>query len=93
LGFLASRCPVGVRAQALVEIAAVVVDKIITSIDNLFGDKKGCTFSLCPIRFPRVEAVHALVIDGVDMRDLLFEGFNVYEGEKDNGARDLRRIK
>jgi hypothetical protein len=66
LALLASRCPVRVRAEALVEIAAVVVDKIITSIDDLFGDKKGCTFSLRPIGFPRVEAVHALAIDRVD---------------------------
>ena len=93
LGLLASRCPVGVRAQALVEIAAVVVDKIITSIDDLFSDKKGRTLSLRPISFPRVEAVHALVIDGVHMGDLLFEGLNVDEGDKDNGAGDLRGIK
>jgi len=93
LGLLASRCPVRVRAEALVEIAAVVVDKIITSIDNLFGDNKGRTFSLRPIVFPRVKAVHALVIDGVNMRDFLFEGLNVDEGYKDNGAGDLRGIK
>jgi hypothetical protein len=93
LGLLASRCPVRVRAKALVEIAAVVVDKKITSFDHLFGDKKGRTFSLRPISFPRVEAVHALVIDGVNMGDLLFEGLNVDEGDKNNGAGDLRGIK
>jgi len=93
LGLLATRSPIRVRAEALVEIAAVVVDKIITSIDDLFGDKKGRTFSLRPIGFPRVEAVHALVIDGVNMGDLLFEGLNVDEGDKDNGAGDLRGIK
>jgi hypothetical protein len=82
LALLASRCPVRVRAETLVEIATVVVDKIITSIDNLSVDKKGRTFSLRPIGFPRVEAVHALVIDGVDMRDFLFEGLNVDEGHK-----------
>jgi hypothetical protein len=59
----------------------------------LFGDKKGRTFSLRPISFPRVEAVHALVIDGVNMGDLLFEGLNVDEGDKNNGAGDLRGIK
>ena len=93
LCLLASRCPVRVGAKALVEIAAVVVDKIITSIDDLFGDKKGRTFSLRPIGFPRVEAVHALAIDRVNMGNLLFEGLNVDEGNKDNGAGDLRRIK
>jgi len=79
LGFLASRCPVRVRAEALVEIAAVVIDKIITSVDDLFGDKEGRTFSLGPIGLPGVEAIHALVIDGVNVRDLLFEGLNVDE--------------
>src|SRR5580692_7610493 len=93
LALLASGCPVRVRAEALVEIAAVVVDKIITSIDDLLGDKKGSTFSLRPIGFPRVEAVHALVIDGVNMRDLLFERLNVDERHKDDGAGDLRGIK
>ena len=93
LVLLASRCPIRVRAEALVEIPAVVVDKIITSIDDLFGDKKGRTLSLRPIGFPRVEAIHALVIGGVNMGDLLFEGLNVHEGDKDNGAGDLRGIK
>ena len=93
MGLLASRCPVRVRAEALVEIAAVVVDKIITSIDDLFGDKRGRTFSLRPVGFPRVEAVHAFVIDRVNMGDLLFEGLKVDEGNKDNSARDLRGIK
>ena len=93
LGLLSSGCPVRVRAEALVEIAALVVDKIITSIDDLFRDKEGRTFSLRPIGFPRVEAVHALVIDGVNMRDLLFEGLNVDEGDKNDGAGDLRGIK
>ena len=91
LRLLASGCPVRVRAEALVEIAAVVVDKIITSIDDLFGDEKGRTFGLRPIGFTRVEPVHALVIDGVNMGDLLFEGLNVDEGDKDNGAGDFRR--
>ena len=77
LALLASRGPIRVRPEALVEIAAVVVDKIITSIDDLFGDKKGRTFSLRPIGFPGVKAVHALVIDRVDMGDFLFEGLNV----------------
>src|SRR5438105_3385625 len=71
----------------------MVVDKIITSINDLFGDKKGDTFSLRAIGFPRVEAVHALVIDGVDMGNLLFEGLNVDKRDKNNGASDLRRIK
>ena len=93
LDLLAGRCPVRVRTEALVEIAAVVVDKIITSINDLLGDKKGCTFSLRPIGFPRVEAVHALVIDGIHMGDLLFEGLNVDERDKDNGAGDFRGIK
>jgi hypothetical protein len=93
LGLLASWCPVRVRAEVLVEIAAMVVDKIITSIDDLFGDNEGRTFSLRPIGFPRVEAVHALAVDGVNVGDLLFEGLNVDEGDKDNGAGDLRRIK
>ena len=93
LGLLASRCPVRVRAEALVEIAAVVVDKIITSINDLLGDKKGCTFSLRPIGFPRVEAVHALVIDGVDVGNFLFERLNIDERNKNNGPADLRGIK
>jgi hypothetical protein len=93
LGLFASGCPVRVGAKALVEISAVVVDKIITSIDDLFSDKKGRTFSLRPIGLPRVEAVHALAIDRVNMGNLLFEGLNVDEGDKDNGAGDLRGIK
>src|SRR6201982_529063 len=88
-----TRSPIRVRAEALVEIAAVVVEKIIASIDDLFGDKQGRTFSLRPIGLARVEAVHALVIDGVNMGDLLFEGLDVDERHKDNSAGDLRGIK
>ena len=62
---VANGSPVGVRAEALVQITAVVVDQIITSIDDLLGDKKGRTFRLRPIGLPRVEAVHAFVIDRV----------------------------
>jgi hypothetical protein len=45
-------------AKALVEIAAVIVDKIITSIDDLFGDKKGRTFSLRPMGKPKSSALY-----------------------------------
>jgi hypothetical protein len=48
----------------------------------LFGDKKGRAFSLRPIGFPGVEAVLALVIDGIYMWDLLFEGLNVDGGTR-----------
>ena len=71
----------------------MVVDEIVTAIDDLFGDKKGRAFSLRPIDFPRVKTIHALVIDGIHMGDLLFEGLNIEEGDKDNGAGDLRGIK
>src|SRR5215469_9070694 len=93
LGLLASGCPVRIRAEALVEIATVVVDKIIASVDDLCGDNKGCAFGLRSIGFPGVKAVHALVIDGVNVRYLLFEGGNVDERNQDDGAGDLRGIK
>ena len=79
LGLLAGGCPVRVWNEALVEIAPVVIDQIVTSVDDLFGDNEGRPFSLRPISFPGVEAIHALVIDGVNVRDLLFEGLNVDE--------------
>jgi hypothetical protein len=42
---------------------------------------------------PRVEAVHALAVDRVDVRDLLLEGRRVQERHEDHGARDVGGIE
>src|SRR5262249_34390495 len=82
LGFFASRSPIRVRTEALVEVAAVIVDQVVTSVDNLLGDQKRRTVGLCPIFLPRIEAIHALVIDRINVWDLLFEGLNVDKGDE-----------
>jgi len=59
----------------------------------LFGDHQGRAFGLRPIGFPRVKAVHALVVDGIYVGNFLFEGLNIDEGDKNNSTRDLRGIE
>src|SRR5882672_9439609 len=85
--------PVGVRTKALVEVAAVVVDEIVAAVDDLFGDEEGGALGLRAVGFARVEAVHAFVVDGIDVRDLLFEGRDVDQWDEDDDAGDLRGVE
>ena len=43
--------------------------------------------------FAGIKAVHAFVVDGIDVGDFLFEGLNVDERNEDDGARDLRGVE
>src|SRR6267378_4307685 len=85
--------PVGVGAEAFVKVAAVVVDEEVAAIDDLFGDEEGGALGLRAIGFAGVEAVHALVVDGIDVGDFLLEGGNVDQRDEDDDAGDLRGVK
>src|SRR2546429_6922379 len=61
--------PIRVRPQTLVEIAAVVVDEVVTTVDDLLGDEIRRALSLRAVGFARLKAVHAFVIDGIDVRN------------------------
>src|SRR5260370_358869 len=76
LRFAAGGSPVGVRAETLVEVAAVVVDEVVAAVDDFLGDEGGGAVGLRAVGFAGIETVHALVVDGIDVRDFLFEGLN-----------------
>jgi hypothetical protein len=79
--------------EALVEVAAVIVDQVVRAIHDLFGDEEGSAVRLRSIGFAWVEAVHALVIYRIDVRDLLFERSNVDQRNQDDRARKLSGVE
>src|SRR5208283_73843 len=85
--------PVGVGAEALVEVTAVIVNQVIATIDDLFGDEEGSAIGLRSIGFAGIEAVHALVINRIDVRDFLFEGSDVDERNQDDRAGNCGGIE
>src|SRR5258708_5992717 len=85
--------PVSVGPEALVEVAAVIVDQVVRAIHDLFGDEEGSAVRLRSIGFAWVEAVHALVIYRIDVRDLLFERSNVDQRNQDDRARNLSWVE
>ena len=91
LGF-ARGAPIGVGAEALVQVTAVVVDQVVAAVDDLFGDEVGGAFSLGAVGFAGVEAIHALVVDGVYVRNFLQERRDVDERKQDDGAGELSGI-
>jgi len=62
--------PVSVGAEALVEVAAVVVDEVVTVVDDFLGDEVGGALRLRAVGFAGVEAVHAFVVHRIDVGDL-----------------------
>src|SRR6266851_9335712 len=54
LGFTAGGAPVGVGAEAFVEVATVVVDEIVAAVDDFRGDEVGGAFGLCAVGFAGV---------------------------------------
>src|SRR2546427_419959 len=85
--------PVGVGAEAFVEVAAVVVDKVVAAVDDLFGDQEGGALGLRAVGFAGVEAVHAFVVGGIDVGDFLLEGGDVDERNENDDAGDLRGVE
>jgi hypothetical protein len=62
-----------VGTEALVEVSAVIVDQVVRAIHDVFGDEEGRAIRLRSIGFAGIEAIHALVIYRIDVRDFLFE--------------------
>src|SRR6266850_1248852 len=77
----------------VIEVAAMVVDEIVATVDDLFGDEEGGALGLRAVGFAGVEAVHAFVVDGIDVGDFLFEGRDVDERNEDDDAGELRGVE
>ena len=75
--------PVGVRTQALVEVAAVQIDQVVAFLDNFFCDQPGGPFGLCTVCIARIKTIHALPICGIHMRYFLFEGTEIHQRNDD----------
>ena len=71
----------------------MIVNQIVAAVDNLIRDKEGGALRLCAFDSARVEAVHAFVVDGIDMGHLLLERDNVDQGGENDRARDCSRIE
>ena len=65
--------PVAVRAEVLIQVAAVVINQIIAALHYLFGDQVGGALGLGAILLARIKAIHAFAVYRVDVRDLLLE--------------------
>jgi hypothetical protein len=85
--------PVGVRAQVLVEVAAVQVDEVVAALHDLPRHREQRALGLRSVGAPRVETVHALAVHRIDVRDLLLERRDVHERDEDDGPRERRRIE
>src|SRR5713226_9509050 len=93
LGFAAGGAPVGVRAEALVEVAAVVVDEVVAAVDDFLGDEVRGALGLGAVGFAGIKAVHAFVVDGIDVGNFLFERLDVDERDEDYGAGNLGGVE
>ncbi len=93
LGFAAGGPPVGVGAEAFVEVATVVVDEVVAAVDDFPGDEERGALGLRAIGFAGVETVHAFVVDGIDVRDFLLEGLDIDERDENDGASHLRGVE
>src|SRR6202166_5430708 len=88
LRVFAGGSPVSVGPEALVEVSAVIVDQVVRAIHDLFSDEQRRAIRLRSIGFAWIEAVHALVIYRIDVRDFLFERSDVDQWNQDNCARN-----
>src|SRR5216684_21359 len=91
--FPSRRAPVGVRAEAFVEVAAVVVDQVVAAVDDLLGDEEGGALGLRAVGFAGVEAVHAFVVGRIDVGNFLLEGGDVDERNEDDDAGELPGVE
>ncbi len=65
---VAGHGPVAVRPQVLVQVAAVQIDQVIALFDDLAGDRQRGALRLGAGGRTGVKAVHALVVDRIDVR-------------------------
>ncbi len=65
--------PIAVGSQAFIDVAAVQVDQMIASLDNLLRDEIGSAFCLRAVPATGIEAIHVFAIDGIEVSDLLLE--------------------
>src|SRR5882672_3484151 len=93
LRFPAGGSPVGVGAEALVEVAAMVVNEVIAAVDDFLGDEERSALGLRAVGFAGIEAVHALVVDGIDVGNFLLEGLDIDEWDENDGAGDLLGVE
>src|SRR5216684_2820822 len=93
LGFAAGGAPVGVGAEAFVEVAAVVVDEVVAAVDDFLADEVRGALGLRAVEFAGVEAVHAFVVDGIDVGEFLLEGLDVDERDENDGAGELGGVE
>ena len=49
------------------------VDQIIAFVDDLFGHHEQRALGLCAVDTSGIEAIHALVVDRIHMRDFFLE--------------------
>src|SRR6476660_1829621 len=70
----------------------MIVDQEVAAIDDFFRDQERGALGLSAVGFAGIEAVHAFVVDGIDVRDFLEEGRNVDEREQNDGAGELGGI-
>jgi hypothetical protein len=91
LGF-AGGSPVGVWAEALVQVAAVVVDQVVAAINHLSRDQERSPLGLRAVGLAGVEAIHAFAVDRIDVRNLLKEGRDVDQRKEHNRTGKLRWV-
>src|SRR5258708_34654523 len=71
LRFPAGGSPVGVGAEALVEVAAMVVDEGIAAVDDFPGDEERSPLGMRAVGFAGLQSVQDLVVYGVEVCKLL----------------------
>lgn len=87
--FIACFRPVSVRAQILVEVSAVKVNKIIRTLYDLLMDSPRRTFCLRPIRLAGIHPIHILAVDRIQMWNLLLEGVHIDERNENHRSGNL----
>jgi hypothetical protein len=92
LFLVASHSPVAVWPQVLVQIAPVQVDEVIALLDDFFRHGERGAFCLSPGCGTRIKAIHALVVDRVDVWRQALERCDVHERHEDQGPRKCRGI-
>jgi hypothetical protein len=70
----------------------VVVDQVVAAINHFPRDQERSSLGLRAVGFARVEAIHALAVDRIDVRNLLKEGRDVDQREEHNRTGKLRWV-
>ena len=84
--------PVRVAAQVLVQIAAVKIHHVVALLEHLPGHGPGDPLGLRALRLPGIEAVHALAIHRIQMRNHLRERCLVEQRQDHQGSRKAGRV-